>query len=74
MKMSFNVLYIVGLIIALWYGFILGKATQTMTTTYESDLKACVNICEPNGGVESVNTSVYCTCENGGLFTERDLR
>ena len=68
----FGVLYILVTIAALCYGFALGRDVQT--TTYESDLKACINVCEPNGGVEHISTSVLCSCENGGLFGGEDIR
>ena len=54
------------------YGFILGRSIQT--TTYESDLAACTNACEHNGGLDRIRTNVSCTCENGAYFQGDDVR
>lgn len=71
-KMVLILLYAAGIVLAVAYGLILGNSTQL--TTYESDLAGCTNICEPNGGLDRIWTEVYCTCENGALFNDNDVR
>lgn len=44
------------------------------TTTYESDLQACTHMCEANEGLDHIDTSVYCVCNNGASFMDNDLR
>lgn len=65
-------LYASGIALAVAYGYSVGNITQTIT--YESDLASCTNICESNGGIERIRTSVFCTCENGALFSNGDVR
>ncbi len=71
-KMGFVGLSIVIVCTALWYGYMMGS-TQRFTS-YIEDQRSCINICEPNGGLERIRTSVYCGCANGALFTEDDIR
>lgn len=58
--------------IATAYGYILGRTTQIIT--YQEDLNRCESACESNGGVDDCRIDILCSCENGALFSELDLR
>lgn len=73
-KIFLTIVYILGIFCAFAIGKFIGN-TDKREIVCSDDYQVCETACEPNGGLDRVNSrrTLYCRCENGALFDGHDL-